>query len=781
MRKTDINNYQEKPKDDKALRTTLDVLKLIGSAMLKVALSLMLVFFVAGVIVCFNVLFYVMDLAAEPSGIDLDARSLNHSSFVYIKDPDTGEFYEYEVLYGTENRVWVDYKKLPKAMVDSIVAIEDKRFYDHDGVDWTRTASAILNLAGGDDSYGASTLTQQLIKNLTDNDEVSINRKIREIVQALNVEKEHTKEEIIEAYLNVVNFGGSCQGVEAAAQRYFGKSIVDCSIAECAAIAGITQNPSLWDPIIYPENNQIRRELVLSEMYSQGKISKKEYDNALAESKTMTFRDPSEEFTTDAPIKIQNWYFDELVFDLSRDLADYYNISESAARDKIYTEGLKIYCAMDLEAQNMIEAEALKIDKTNNPDLEIGMTLMAPDGRVIATVGSSNQKNANLIFDRATASVLQSGSSIKPVVVYAEALEKEKLHWSSAVSDTPIKDWYSPGVDGPINWYSSNFENGLFLWDAIERSSNICAATALDLIGGSTKAYNKAVNYLGFSHLNADVDPYNRAAFSMGGMHGGITVREMAAAYTFNINGGQYYEPYTYYYVTDRNDQIIIDNRNTFNIKAYSEETASLMNKLLTYNVANCKSTHAWQARVSGWTIGGKTGTTNDDKDSWFCGFSPYATLAIWTGFDDPQRISYPGTGVAAATFSAVMDNYLNGSEEFGIEPKEQKSYSYSDNIVQLSYCTHTGYIASDKCEHTATGWYSKDNIPSDCVSHAGPAVGTANTGEFDDPEENTEENTNESTEPTTNPRPPVIIIPTTTEPALEPTEPETEPTIPSE
>ena len=179
----------------------------------------------------------------------------------------------------------------------------------------------MLNLAGGDDSYGASTLTQQLIKNLTENDEVSINRKIREIVKALNVEKEYTKDEIIEAYLNVVNFGGSCQGVQAAAQRYFGKDIMDCTIAECASIAGITQNPSLWDPTIYPEFNKERRELILSEMLDQGKITKKEYNEAMKESANMTFRDPSEEFTTDAPVKIQNWYFDELVFDLARDLA----------------------------------------------------------------------------------------------------------------------------------------------------------------------------------------------------------------------------------------------------------------------------------------------------------------------------------------------------------------------------------------------------------------------------------------------------------------------------
>ncbi len=730
MRKTDISNFKAKGDDEFQGKTALAIVKLFGFGLLKVFLTLMLVGFVAGLIICFNVLIYVLDLASEPSGIDLDARSLNLSSFVYVKDSETGEFYEYETLYGKENRVWVDFNELPKAMPDAIVAIEDKRFYEHKGVDWIRTASAMLNLAGGDDSYGASTLTQQLIKNLTENDEVSINRKIREIVKALNVEKEYTKDEIIEAYLNVVNFGGSCQGVQAAAQRYFGKDIMDCSIAECASIAGITQNPSLWDPTIYPENNRIRRELILSEMLDQGKITKKEYNDAMKESETMEFRDPTEDFTTDAPVKIQNWYFDELVFDLSRDLANYYHISEDAAMDIIYSEGLKIYCAMDLGAQNMIEDVAKNIDKSADSDLQIGMTLMALDGRVIASAGSSNDKTANLVFDRSTRSVLQPGSSIKPVVAYAKAVNSGILHWSSPISDDPIKDWYSVNVDGPYNWYegyewrNKYNDNGLFLVEAIEWSSNICAAQAIELIGGAPKAYDIATGYLGFSHLNPDEDRYNRAALSMGGMNGGVTVREMAAAYTYIGNGGKYYSPYTYYYVTDRNDKIIIDNRDKISISVYSEDTATIMNRILKSNVDTGFSTRAGSARVSGWEIAGKTGTTNEDRDSWFCGASPYATLAIWTGFDDPRGMEYSSTAVAAETFSKVMGYYLNGSEEYNIEAKENIDFELSDNVERLEYCTHTGKIATDKCKNTAYGWYSKSNTPSSCVSHAGPNIG---------------------------------------------------------
>ncbi len=728
MRTTDISNFKAKPKSSG--KGASFYVKGIISFLFKTLLTLMLIFFIAGILVCFNVLFYIVDLYNEPTGIDLDARSLSLSSSVYVKDPDTGEFYEYQILYGTENRFWVDYNEMPTALFDAVVAIEDKRFYKHNGVDWFRTASAALNLVGGDDSYGGSTLTQQLIKNLTEEDEVSINRKIREIVRALKIEKEYTKDEILEAYLNVVNFGGSCQGVQAASQRYFGKDIGECSVAECAAIVGITQNPSKWDPMIYPENNYIRREDVLFAMHDQGKLTDEEYQAAMEESENMQFRDYSSDDVEEAEvITVQNWYNDELVFDLSKDLAEYYNISESAAIDKIYTEGLKIYSAMDIEAQKIIEEEALDIDKTNNEGLEIGMTLMGFDGRVIATAGSSNEKTGNLVLDRATMAIRQPGSSIKPVLAYPGAVERNLLHWSSVVSDQPLDSWvYSDGSNGPTNWYGYHHENGLFLVDAIEKSSNACAAQALEMIGGPTVAYEHATNYLGFKHLTEDGDRTSYSSFSLGGMNGGVTVREMAAAYSYIGNGGRYYEPYTYYYVTDRNDNIIIDNRDNLYIQAYSKDTASIMNRLLHYNVNNCISTSAWAANVYGWEIAGKTGTTNSDRDSWFCGASPYATLAVWTGYDEPQRIYYPGTTVAADTFSDVMSRYL--------EDKEHKTFDISPNVVEADFCNHTGKLAGSICKDTRTGYYLEDNMPSTCTSHKGPNIGNGDEEETTSPTE---------------------------------------------
>ncbi len=255
MKETDISKLTAKNKNNGRSEIEIDKKGAVKTALTgiwKAVFTILMVVLCACVAVGVSLGIYIFGIATEPTGIDLYAASLNLTSHIYVQDEKTGDFKEYQALYDKENRVWVDFKDIPQHMKDAIVAIEDKRFYDHSGVDWQRTAGAILSLSSGSSSYGGSTITQQLIKNLTDDNKVSLNRKIREIFRALNVEKEYTKDEILEAYLNVVNFGNNCQGCQAAAQLYFGKDIQDCSIAECAAIAGITQNPSKWNPLIYP-------------------------------------------------------------------------------------------------------------------------------------------------------------------------------------------------------------------------------------------------------------------------------------------------------------------------------------------------------------------------------------------------------------------------------------------------------------------------------------------------------------------------------------------------
>ncbi|MGN1456403.1 MAG: transglycosylase domain-containing protein, partial [Acutalibacteraceae bacterium] len=239
MRKTDISKYTDENGASGSVSAS-SIAKRTFSVIGKILLTGLLVMLITGIVIGVSMIFYIIDISNEPLNIDLHKTKLNLTSFIYVQN-DNDEWEEYQQLYSSENRVWVDYQDIPKIMIDAQVAIEDKRFWDHSGVDWYRTTGAVLSLVSGRAEYGGSTITQQLIKNITDDNEVSITRKLREIFRALKLEKEYTKDEIIEAYLNVVNFGSGCRGVQSAANLYFNKDIQDCSIAECAAIAGITQ------------------------------------------------------------------------------------------------------------------------------------------------------------------------------------------------------------------------------------------------------------------------------------------------------------------------------------------------------------------------------------------------------------------------------------------------------------------------------------------------------------------------------------------------------------
>lgn len=703
MRKTDISKFTD---HNIVLNGSKHPAKRVLKAIGRTLFTALMVMVCAGVIVGISLMIYIIGIATEPTGIDLKAKSVNQTSFIYVKN-DKGVFKKYQSLYDTENRVWVDFKKIPDNMKNAVIAIEDKRFPEHNGVDWTRTFGAVLNLANGEASYGGSTLTQQLIKNVSDDNEVSLNRKIREIVRALKLETEYTKDEILEAYLNVVNFGNNCQGVQAAANLYFGKSISKCSLAQCAAIASITQNPSKYNPLVYPEENKKRREVVLYEMLDQKKITRDQYTKAIEESDKLKFVGFKKSNKTNVNSKVQNWYMDELQNDLTKDLAVYYNISEKAASDKVFTEGLKIYSAMDTKMQKYLEDAAMNID--SDEGLQCAATIMDLNGAVIATTGSSQQKTSNLLFDRATDSVLQPGSSIKPVVVYPYAIERHKLNYSSVVSDKPLKKYKvdSEGnfIEGPNNWYAG-YKGNMLLPDAIEWSANATAAQVMNKITPQA-AYNHVVTMMGFEHLD-ESDRRNAGGLSIGGLTGGVTVREMAASFTYMGNGGKYYKPYTYYYVTDSDDNVIIDNRDAVPKEAYSAETAYIMNRLLHYNITYSSHTNAGNARIDGWDIIGKTGTTDEDKDSWFCGVSPYASMAVWTGFDNPQTISVGGQMTATSLFNKVMSHYLEG--------KKHKEYTEPGSIVEANYSTSNGVVYNvDSAEDGQNkGYYTSDNIPEE-------------------------------------------------------------------
>ncbi|HEX2986500.1 MAG TPA: transglycosylase domain-containing protein [Caproiciproducens sp.] len=706
MRKTDINRYR----GHKANHSVVTA-KSVGKIIFKTFLTFFTIFFITGMIVTVSLVSFIFSMKDETMNYDLHKLQLNYTSFIYVNGPndDSTKPVKYQSLYSTENRVWVDYDKIPKNMKDAIVAIEDKRFWEHNGVDWRRTFGAVTQLFSNGGSYGGSTITQQLIKNVTGDNDVSLTRKVKEIFRAMNLEKQYSKEEILTAYLNVVNFGSGCNGVQAAANLYFDKNIQDCDIAECAAIAGITQNPSKYSPLAHPELNKQRQQTVLKEMHEQGKITDAQFQSAMAESEHMKFvGKQSNNVVNNAPI--WNWYVDTLFEDVKDGLMRAYNCSSEKAVDMLYHGGLKIYAAMDSNMQTIAES-TMKNDSLfgRSTDLQAGYLAMDYSGRVLATVGSRGEKKGNRLRSLATDAQRQPGSTIKPVAVYGPAIESGKFNYSTIVDDSPLPKWFSDGTAGP-NDADRRFLGKMPMYEALERSRNAASAQILNVITPNT-AFTFLTKKLNCTSLiPAD---NNRAPMAVGGLSYGITVREMTAGYQIFANGGQFNKPYTFYHVDDHDGNVILDNRKQISTQVMSPSTASIVHHMMNTVITGAYGTGR-SAAISGWEVYGKTGTTNDNKDSWFVGGTPYAVAGVWTGYLTPTELTVREQGYAKLVWKTVMSKYLSD--------KKKITFNYDPNVVQASFCRETGLLANPSADRDVdTGWYDKSKMPAICDGiHAG-------------------------------------------------------------
>lgn len=703
MRKADINQYTGMPiagkdVDVKAVSTSKSVLIIF----FKTLLTSIIIFFITMAIVGVSIVVYIANNANQSVELDLRSLKIDLTSFIYVNNEE-GNPEQYQPVYAGEQRVWVDYDNIPQYMKDAMVAIEDKRFYDHKGVDWVRTSGAILNFFSGTDSYGGSTLTQQLIKNLTRKNQVSITRKVSEIVSALSFEKKYTKDEILETYLNVVNFGSGCNGVQAAANLYFGKDIADCSIAECASIAGITQNPSQYTPLIYPEQNKKRQQVVLLSMYEQNMITKAEYDQAMYESEHMVFIGDTNENKID-DIPVNNWYIDAMLEDVAKDLSQTLNIDENTANYMVMHNGLKIYSAMDKTAQAAAE-EIMKDDSImpSNQEIQVGYIMIDYNGRILASIGQRGEKQANLLWDCANNATRQPGSSFKPIGVYAPALEYKFYNYSSMLIDEPISG--IPGTSGswPPNWYGY-YMGQMILQHAIEISANAPAAQVVKEMS-LEKSFEFVKNNFEFESLNMEED-CTYSGMATGGSYNGVTVREMASAFQIFGNGGIYNKSHTYFYVEDSNGKVLLDNRTKPGTQVISSANATIMRKLLQTVVTGAQGTGT-AGKVPGFTTFAKTGTTDNNENSWYVGGTPYAAAGIWTGYETPTEMSNAESAYAAKIWRAIMKKYL--------EDKSPLEFEDDSNVIVRSYCAQTGCLASSGCSQLLTGYYTSDNLPPVC------------------------------------------------------------------
>lgn len=595
--------------------------------------------------------FYVKTCITPSLDIDLNDFTLNQSSIIYYKDSN-GDYQKLTTVKSSENRIWIDGDQIPQHMKDALVAIEDKRFYTHKGVDWFRTAHAALNMFTGGSTFGGSTITQQLIKNLTQQDDITVQRKLLEIFQALDLEKNYDKDEILEYYLNAVYFGEGCYGVQTAAQTYFGKDAKDLSVAEAASIVGITNLPTYYDPFYSVENNKERQENVLREMYKQGYLKKAEYEEAKNEELDFVRGENSPSSSN-----VYSYYEEVVLSDVIGDLAEAKGISRNAASQLVHNAGYEIYACIDKDIQAKVDAiytDPEQLPKTygsTKSQLQSAIVIIdQATGEIKALRGGTGDKTINYGLNRATGTTRPPGSSIKPIAVYGPAVEYGLISPSTLVLDKDEKHVQLAHT----SWYPKNSPNSydgiITITTALQKSKNTVAAQIMDKLTPSA-ALEFLRSRLGVTSLiDSDAD---YAAMALGEPHYGITVREMAQAYTALANDGVFTYSRTYTMVKDRSGKIILDNQPQ-TIQAFSQNTARTMTYMLN-NAATYGTGH--ESRLSNMPVAGKTGTTSANRDRWFCGYTPYYTCAVWTGYDTPETMAFygnPATQIWQKVMSAV-------------------------------------------------------------------------------------------------------------------------------
>ena len=488
---------KSKKNNEKVKKAEKSPLGKFFSGLGKAILALIMIFGVVAVVCASVIGIYGYSVVHGDAVFDLDKEkySQNQTSFLYgYKDSKKKNIVEIARLHGEENRVWINLDDINEYLPQAFISIEDERFQKHHGVDWKRVGGVIL--VSRNSGQGGSTITQQLIKNLTDENDVTFVRKFNEILSALNLEKHYSKDEIIEAYLNTIYLSHGCYGVKTAAETYFGKDVEDLNIAECACLAGITQYPSKYDPLIHPDNNRTRQLWILKKMNELGYISNDEYEEAknyemvFTNSKNYKGSQVKEDKNRSKDkAKINSYYTDYVIDEVIKDLQKM-GYSAKKAKNMIYGGGLKIYCAIDFDVQESIEDVYENYRKMPDKTVQGACVVMNYKGRILGIVGGTGKKKANRVLNRASQSKRQPGSTIKPLSVYSPALEKSlndpntDIFWSTPTPDKPLMR-LSNGKMWPTNEGGGFSGKNVSVQVGLARSMNTISAQTLDKIGPS--------------------------------------------------------------------------------------------------------------------------------------------------------------------------------------------------------------------------------------------------------------------------------------------------------
>ncbi len=689
----------------------------------------------------------------------------SYTSVIYDADGN-----EADKLHGSENREYVKLSAVTTNMQNAVIAIEDQRFYEHNGIDIRGIMRAMLeNVKTMSFSQGASTLTQQVIKNEVLTDEKSLTRKIKEQYLAVSLEsalkkqlgsKEAAKKYILELYLNTMSLHHGLRGVEAAAQYYFGKHASELTLAESACIAGITKNPSLYAPDVNEEASRERQLTVLKKMLQLDMITQEEYDAAVAEDVYghLICKDTSNEESNAK----HNWFVETAVQQIKADLMEKKNMTAAQASNLIYSGGLQIYTTMDAAMQETAEAAFLNdslfpkgdstmdvtylisVLDTENADestnqshyerkttvtteeeadafvasvkeellddthrlvldnltisksLQAAMVIMdQSNGEVKAVVGGRGKKPGDSVFNRATQALRQQGSTMKPLAAYAPAIDTGLLMPGSIIIDEPV----TYGSWSPKNW-DGKYIGPTTVRRGIWHSMNVLAVKTFMMVGADT-AYQYLLDF-GFT----TIDERDKAATTaLGGLTQGVSVLEQTAAYATIANGGTYYEPIFYTVIYDHDGNVLLDHSDQDSHRVLKETTAFMLTDMMKDVITKGTGT---QAAISGMTVAGKTGTTNDTIDLTFYGYTPYYTAGIWMGYDSRKEIK-GANNAHLRIWSSVMGEI---HQEKGLK---NKAFEKPDGLSTRTICSASGMSPSSLCSNDYYGYgTSSDYVTKD-------------------------------------------------------------------
>ncbi len=744
----------------------------VGHIISRILLTLLLIGVLCacfcGIAFAYYVHAYINPTAQETANELNNNLGLNLNSFIYAKDPATGEYVIYETLSGSESREWVDSEQIPKYLKDAAVAIEDERFYSHNGVDWKRTFGAVINWLVGDDQYGGSTITQQLIKNATEENDYSVKRKLNEIFRALALEDAvNNKDRILTMYLNTIYLGYRCYGVQTAADRYFGKDVSQLTLAECAVLAGLTNNPSIYDVYNNPDRVKERQETILWQMLELGMIDQATHDAAVAE--PLNYR-PYEDYVEDVG-EPYSYFTDAVVRDVVRDLVDLRGYSETVAYNMVNSGGLQIYATIDTNIQTILDE--VWADDSVFPNTEkygerpqSAMVITDKVGNIVGIAGGRGEKTDKLGFSFATDARRQPGSSIKPLSTYGPAMDAGVIVPSSTVYDKALT-LDDNGRPWPMNDGRMPSGRAMSVESGITSSVNTIAVQVLNALTPQA-SYDFMTQRLGFqdSLVSNRTEADGRvstdialAPLALGGLTDGVTVREMAGGFAAFINEGVYGGTRTYTQVLDSEGNVVLENTPSTNLGFEHVRTAYYMLDCM-QNVTSYGTASGIQ--IPGVQTAGKTGTTTSNTDIWFCGVTPTYSAAVWVGYEHNYTLGGLYGRNAANIWLEVMEKVHEGDSGLVFD-------SHPDDFVTKTYCMDTGLLASGACRsagRAASGRFWADQVPTETCSHQGITtsydLGRTIGIEVEEEEEEEPEGTeNPATDPSIDPETGLPITPT--------------------